>query len=259
MHFFRRPKPVPEVIVPTDADAERLRTFLKFASEVAKDNPNAVGRLIEALPDCRSQFMQDAFAILTSGMKDDGFFVEFGACDGLEISNSLVLEQRFGWRGILAEPGRNWHESLATNRTAKIDQRCVWGRSGDRLTFNETSFPDRSQVSKFYVPAAGEITATYEVETVSLADLLTDHDAPAHIDFLSMDVEGAESDVLSAFPFDRYTFGFICVEQHGEAQAHAVRSIMKAAGYDQIHERISAYDGWYVPEQRDNRGQNVNL
>lgn len=249
MHFFGRPKSEPELTVPTNADAERLRTFLNVASEVAKDNPSAVGHLIEALPDCRSQFMQDAFAILTSGMKkDDGFFVEFGACDGVEISNSWVLEQRFGWRGILAEPGRSWHEDLATNRIAKIDQRCVWGRSGDRLTFNETSFPDRSQVSKFYVPAAGEITATYEVETVSLADLLVDHDAPAHIDFLSMDVEGAESDVLSAFPFDRYTFGFICIEQHGEAQARAVRSIMKAVGYDQIHERISGYDGWYVPQ-----------
>jgi FkbM family methyltransferase len=254
MRFFRRPKPelVPksalELTVPTDADAERLRMFLKVASQVAKDNPSAVGHLIETLPDCRSQFMQDAFAILTSGMKDNGFFVEFGACDGIEISNSLILEQRFGWHGILAEPGRNWHNALAANRTAKIDRRCVWGRSGERLTFNETSFPDRSQVSKFYVPAAGEITATYEVETVSLADLLAEHDAPDHIDFLSMDVEGAESDVLSAFPFDRYTFGFICVEQHGEVQARAVRAIMKAAGYDQIHERISGYDGWYVPQ-----------
>ena len=47
---------------------------------------------------------------------------------------------------------------------------------------------------------------------MSLYDLLQQHDAPRHIDFLSIDVENSEFDILSVFPFDKYAFDFMCVE-----------------------------------------------
>ena len=67
-----------------------------------------------------SQQAQDLFVIAELHGKRNGFFVEFGATNGLELSNSLVLEQQLGWKGILAEPARYWHEALHRNRNCGI-------------------------------------------------------------------------------------------------------------------------------------------
>jgi Methyltransferase FkbM domain len=40
------------------------------------------------------------------------------------------------------------------------------------------------------------------------------HAAPKEVDLLSVDTEGSEFDILQAFPFDEYNFGFVCVEHH---------------------------------------------
>ena len=85
----------------------------------------------------KSQLGQDLFVLSQLGFKRDGYFVEFGACDGVYLSNSLLVESEFGWSGILSEPGRIWHDDLAQNRTAIIDHRCVYSSSGDVVIFSE--------------------------------------------------------------------------------------------------------------------------
>ncbi len=60
----------------------------------------------------RSQFKQDVFALMVNKFKEDGYFVEFGATNGFDISNTYILEKQFGWRGILAEPAKMWQEKL---------------------------------------------------------------------------------------------------------------------------------------------------
>lgn len=79
-----------------------------------------------------------------SEFKRHGLFVEFGATNGLDLSNTWLLEKQFGWTGILAEPATVWHEDLKRNRTGSIDERCVWSRSGEALQFSETAVPELS-------------------------------------------------------------------------------------------------------------------
>jgi len=52
--------------------------------------------------------------------KKNGYFVEFGACDGLLFSNTLLLEKSFGWDGILAEPNRSYHKQIRKNRRTRV-------------------------------------------------------------------------------------------------------------------------------------------
>ena len=194
----------------------------------------------------KSQYMQDYFSLVFNNGKKDGYFVEFGACDGKHLNNTYLLEKEFGWRGILSEPARVWHGDLKKNRSAIIDTRCVWRGTGDILEFNESSLGGQSSIEG-YGAAEKNLSQKYDVETVSLVDLLIEHKAPKFIDYLSMDTEGSEYEILKSFPFDTFRFGFITVEHHAIAQEEKIKDILNQAGYKQILRNISGWDGFYVP------------
>ena len=99
--------------------------------------PKHQGLLSSIAPKCKSQLGQEIFALIQNDFKRDGYFIEFGATDGLELSNTHLLEKEFGWTGILAEPAKTWHEDLYKNRSCNIETQCVWSRSGETLSFHE--------------------------------------------------------------------------------------------------------------------------
>jgi hypothetical protein len=89
----------------------------------------------------KAQLMQDLLVLFLTNRKKNGYFVEFGASNGVTLSNTMLLEELYGWTGILAEPARGWHKELQIYRQCIIDTRCVTDRSGDQVLFNET--PDK--------------------------------------------------------------------------------------------------------------------
>ncbi|CPR05798.1 hypothetical protein BN971_00648 [Mycobacterium bohemicum DSM 44277] len=242
----------------TIAQRERLMALFRMVGEIVNpENAVDVSCIIKTLMESPSERFQDIFALLLSGGKRNGFFVEFGACNGLVASNTLTLERNFGWSGILAEPATYWHDSLSKNRTARIDKRCVSAVTGNQLQFYQSDHPGNSSLDKTH-PYVGNIADSYTVETVSFMDLLKDQDAPRDIDFLSVDTEGHEKEVFANFDFDRYRFGFICVEQHAQLSPEdRVRPMLEAAGYKVIFPRefgrpvpmqITGIDEFFVPE-----------
>ena len=73
----------------------------------------------------KSQIAQDLFVLSELNFKKEGFFVEFGATDGIDLSNTYLLENTFRWNGVLAEPSYTWHSSLKKNRpNCKILNEC---------------------------------------------------------------------------------------------------------------------------------------
>ena len=69
----------------------------------------------------KSQLGQDLFALYSLSWKRGGFFVEFGATNGVDLSNTYLLEKDFDLIGILAEPVAVWHAELTRNRSVAID------------------------------------------------------------------------------------------------------------------------------------------
>lgn len=199
---------------------------------------------------------QDILALAVHGFKRGGFFVEFGALDGITGSNTYLLETQYDWQGVVVEAARTWHQSLRTNRRCVTDTRAVSTYSGQQLTFKETQvqlglsglvdfFDHREYHAQRRSTSAG---ATYKVPTVSLNDLLTEHGAPTNIDYISIDTEGSEPAILSTFDFQQHQVGLWTIEHNYFDQARdEIYRIMTTNGYQRLLPELSTIDDWYVP------------
>ena len=90
--------------------AESDLAFLQLFNEVD------AGKILQLLPSSKSQLRQDLFVLSELNFKVGGYFVEFGATNGIDLSNTYFLEEKFSWRGILVEPAKIWHQELSENR-----------------------------------------------------------------------------------------------------------------------------------------------
>jgi len=196
------------------------------------------------------QLLQDLFVRWHLRDKTNGFYVEFGATNGVDLSNTKLLEDQFQWRGILAEPARCWHDRLKRNRSGIVDTRCVWHKSGEVLAFNETPTPELSTLQSFsgadHHAHARESGNIYPVETVSLNDLLAAYDAPPVIDYLSMDTEGSELSILQAFDFAKYHVAVITVEHNFTPDRERLFELLTAKGFTRLFTQFTKQDDWYV-------------
>ena len=225
--------------------------FLKSVSDDFGLQP-----MLENHPKSYSQFKQDLFVISATGGKRGGFFVEFGATDGVSLSNTYTLEKEFGWSGILAEPARIWSRNLRASRSCIIDSRCVWKSSGEQLLFRETGDPELSTLDSLahddYHEQRRKYGKSYLVETVSLSSLLEQHHAPEVIDYLSIDTEGSELEILGAFDFQRYRFKVVTIEHNDSSRRSEIFELMVSNGYRRVYEDYSECDDWFLLESGSN-------
>ncbi len=202
------------------------------------------------LKKSKSQLRQDIFVLSELNYKRNGYFIEFGATNGIDLSNTYLLETEYGWSGILAEPAKIWHADLDKNRKAQIDKRCVWKHTGESLFFNETNYAELSTIdslsSSDYHAKAREGGKKYSVQTISLVDLLSEYQAPEEIDYLSIDTEGSEFDILENFDFQRYKFKIITCEHNYSPMREKLNSLFQKNGYRKKYEQISQFDDWWV-------------
>jgi len=198
-----------------------------------------------------SQILQDLFVLWVLREKRGGYFVDFGATDGIELSNSYLLETKYGWNGIVAEPAKDWHASLRRNRQCSVEFDCVSDRSGSVVSFDETPGLGLSTMASFADDdrhaESRQDSVRYDVRTVSLNDLLQRHDAPGSIDYISIDTEGSELSILGAFDFQAYKPSIVTVEHNFvDAKRGAIFEVMTRNGYKRHFEALSMFDDWYV-------------
>jgi FkbM family methyltransferase len=209
-----------------------------------------VDRFIKFGKLSKAQLLQDLFVLEVLNFKQNGFFVEFGAADGVKHSNSYLLEKEFGWTGILAEPATIWHSRLESIRTAKIEKRCVWNKSNENLEFSEDLSAELSSPTLHRnkgIHAGRRVDAkNYQVITVSLRDLLHENKAPREIDYLSIDTEGSEYQILHAFDWSEFDFRVITVEHNFSEDRESISELLTSVGYRQVYRDLSNFDDWYI-------------
>jgi FkbM family methyltransferase len=204
-------------------------------------------------PHTLSQLFQDLWALWVNDQKVGGYFVEFGAGDGVKLSNSYFLERHFRWRGIVAEPHPVLFKKAARMRRCHVSNRCVFDQTGQSLTFN---LANKGELSRLAIvnPQDGHEAKRNEgfteiaVETISLNDLLAEYEAPRVIDYISVDTEGSELRILEAFDFDRWDVRAFTVEHNNTEAEGRLDALFAARGYRRMWSRISRFDAWYVKD-----------
>ena len=205
-------------------------------------------RVLESAEHMTSQYSQDIVVLALLNFKRNGYFVEFGAADGIYLSNSYMLERDYDWSGIVAEPARGFHNQLTFNRNCEVDLRCVTGEGNQYIDFEECADGILSTIQK-YSSADGHKRvrkSIYPVKTVSLQSLLEEHNAPKFIDFLSIDTEGSELEILSKFFPSSYEFGIILVEHNFSENRDHLYNLLTSNGYWRVFTHIKTIDDWYI-------------
>ena len=176
------------------------------------------------------------------GAMHPGYFVEVGANRPRQESQTWHLEQ-LGWTGVLIEPQPRLAEDLRRVRTAQVFAVACSSpqNAGKRLRLHVAGA--LSSLDRERMAPGAEPERVIEVPARTLDEVLTDAGAPHGFDFLSVDVEGHELEVLGGFDFARWRPRLILLEDHvGNLARHR---FLKAAGYRLI--RRVENNGWYVP------------
>ena len=219
---------------------------LNFINQIK--NKEKLFNTMQYLPLSRSQLRQDLFVLNKLDFIKNGFFVEFGAANGINLSNSYLLEKEFNWKGIVAEPAKIFHKELLINRNCHIENKLVWKDSKSQLIFNETFAAEMSTIKQFSDSDfhTRSVNKEYTVETISLNDLLKKYNAPHIIDYLSIDTEGSEFDILNNFDFNSHQFKIITCEHNYSPNKDKIFNLLCNKGYIKVLSNISQFDDWYV-------------
>jgi FkbM family methyltransferase len=229
---------------------------LNHMRQAAYDRDDVVQFLTFAAPLARqshSQLFQELWALWMNGGRRGGYFVEFGAADGMNLSNTFFLETVMGWKGIVAEPHPELVERVRQARSCHVSDKCVYSRTGETMAFRMV---DRFELSRLeaidpgdgHEAAARKAYRTAEVKTISLHDLLESYGAPHRIDYLSIDTEGSEVEILAAFDFSKWDLRTVTVEHNGTIAEKRLNKLFRRNGYRRMWRDISRYDAWYVKD-----------
>jgi len=184
-----------------------------------------------------SQIGQDLKVIEFYNNKKNGFFIEIGASNGIELSNTYLLETQYDWKGICCEPVPGKFEQLKKNRPNSICiKEAVYNQSGNICTFDIAHHYDLLSGISENIDAHKHLVdknkTSIQVQTISLLDVLKNANAPSFIEYMSLDTEGSEFEIIKNFDFEKYTFGLIDIEHNYiEPRRTEIRNLLLSKGY----------------------------
>lgn len=202
-----------------------------------------------------AQLGQDLVAYALHRGKKDGFFVDIGAHDGSFISNTLLFE-KLGWQGFCVEANPQTFAKLRQNRTCTCYNLAIYsanigttrmisrGDGGlDTLQVNLTAAHKKRLENEI----SGEFME-FEVQTATFDEVMKNHPNTTHIDFLSLDVEGGELEVLKGIDFDKFSFSLMSIEHnHIKQQKREITDFLASKGYRVLMD--NAWDFFFVPNE----------
>ena len=200
-----------------------------------------------------AQLDQDAWIEDTFPPKYNGYFIDIGAATGVWINNTYYLENDLGWKGICVEPNPESFSELKISRKCPTFNLAVADKDG------KAKFTIKGEMSQIVFDTAadnrdifggGPSNKIIEIETVTPTELLKRANAPTVIDYLSLDTEGNERQILSVFPFHLYKVRAITVEHNAHRQGaerkNSIKCTLYAHGFELSQEDVEGFEDWYI-------------
>jgi FkbM family methyltransferase len=178
----------------------------------------------------------------------NGFFLDSGASNGIQSSNTYLLENVYGWRGICIEPNKTFFDALVRNRHCYCLNCCLYNRPGD-VDFLENANTAGGILKEYHPSLLQQAKATFHIPedmygkpmTVkktarTLSSILEECAHLSVIDYWSLDTEGSELSILKSFPFDKYSFRVLTVEHNRFPVREQIKEFLEDHGYRRIRE-----------------------
>jgi FkbM family methyltransferase len=193
-----------------------------------------------------SQFGQDVHVVNNIYKnKRNGYFIEVGAYDGVTDSNTFLMESDYGWKGIVVECNPTWFENIIKHRNCIFFPYAVYNKDNNVLPFYNTGHGLSGLVETNHHKDIQTYAKVINVYTKTLTSILSNANAPRFIDFLSLDTEGSEYEILKTHDFEKYLFGYICVEHNNiEENRKKIRELLESKGY--VFYRSNHVDDDYI-------------
>jgi FkbM family methyltransferase len=216
-------------------------TFARLATSAASLTMTAPTAAQNSSPTSyRAQNGEDRWLEAYFGGRRQGFYVDVGAYDGVDLSNSYHFEQ-IGWSGVLVEPDPDRAAHCIAHRPRSHTFHCAAVASPNTTeivfhraesgVFSTTHLTDDHAKR---VAGMGLALAEMRVPAKTLDSILEEVGA-GKVDFVSIDVEGGEMDVLSGFDIRRWAPEIVVVESNTRTRLDAIRAYFVGHGYVYCH------------------------
>ena len=176
--------------------------------------------------------------------KLNGFFVDIGAHDGISLSNTKFLED-IGWGGVCIEPHPNVYKKLIQNRKCECFNCALWKEDTIVDFLSLSGYTEmlsgiyNSYDKRHYSRIQGELSSyggqseIIKIDAKKFESIVTEK----NIDFLSIDTEGSELEILDTIDFNKFNIKVICIENNFFEKKF--ETFMNSKGYD-------FYDNVYI-------------
>jgi FkbM family methyltransferase len=156
--------------------------------------------------------------------KNKGYYVEIGALDGWQQSQSIHFEHVKEWDGIIVEPVMDWFEQIKKHRVCHICTNPISDvRETNKFVVRDfLAYSHMADVDEIYGP--DKVKSVIEVDTITLYDLFEKYKSPTLIDFVSIDTEGYEYRIMNKYfeENDKYKINLISFETNKQAKMHEI-------------------------------------
>ncbi len=210
-----------------------------------------------------SQIHQSRVVDEILGGLESGFYVECGAGDGETFSNSLFFEKSRGWKGLLVEANPSLFKNIQKRHRHAHSLNACLSPTRYSAVLNFTTAHMAGGLQKFMESSHGDwiddknsgssSLANTAVPCFPLFSVLSALEI-THVDYFSLDVEGAELDILKTIPFDKITFGVMTIEYHvvgcpecSGSKFEAIQEFLTGTGLYKMKRTIGVLDAVFVP------------